>query len=126
MDNFERIHELNKNELAWFLMAYSDGCRCCIHKQMKDKSEFVWRLYGCQYGEHKDTCIEGHKKWLDREPDEDDELMYRLCKNNDILERWQMLSNEFKDGLKLKYENGLVVGIEQAHEADLPDAVLPF
>lgn len=124
MTNMERLHELNREELAWFLMAYSDGCRCCIHKQLE--SDNYWHRYGCKYDSHDDTCIVGYQKWLDREPDEDDDWMFRVCKNNDIITRWNAMNVEFKDGLKLRYENGLAVGIEQDHEPDLEDQVLPF
>ena len=124
MDNFERIHELDKNELAWFLMAYSDACRCCVYKNKEKKN--YWHGYGCDNEDHEDTCIEGYKKWLDREPDEDDDWMFRVCKNNIIVDRWNAMADEFKQGLTLKREKGLVVGIEQDHEPDLEDQVLPF
>ena len=130
MINFERLHRLSADELAWFLMAYSDGCRCCVYKRLDQNGRFAGAMIdaSCYNTDQKDTCIGGYRKWLQREPTEDDEWMFGACRNNAVIDRWTALSEEFKDGFTLKYENGFAVEIirDSDNDGELSNRPFPF
>ena len=70
MTNFEHIRQLSDRELAWFLMAYSDPCKTCIHKSFEKCS-------------HKGgTCIGNTLAWVQRESTKEDLIAYELSKRN--------------------------------------------
>ena len=126
MTNMEMLYSLPKDELAYFLMAYSDGCRCCIYKHLKDGrfTSDTWNK--CARDEIDDTCVGGYKKWLESEPNSDDKWMFAVCRNNVLIDKWNSMSDHFKDGLKLRYENGLAVEIVDDVDDDIDWIPKPF
>ena len=120
MTNMERLKALPPEELAWFLMAYSDNCRCCIYKRVGENGHFdsfSWEK--CDRNDVDDTCIGGYRKWLEAESSDDDDYMFRLCHNNEIVGRWNAMTPSLRDGFKLRFENGLAVEIVDDVDDDI-------
>ena len=84
MTNFENLKKLTLEEMAWFLMAYSDACRTCVHKQVTEYS------VDCGKPEDlNDSCISGTKQWLNRETekDGDDMFMFGASRHNVLVDK---------------------------------------
>lgn len=65
-------------------------------------------------------CIEGHRRWLDREPTSDDEKMYSIAKNNMVIDAHIAMDKEESVKWKVVYENGYAVKLEK-QEDDFTD-----
>jgi len=126
MTNAERLRNLTDDELAWFLMAYSDTCRCCVYKKLRSDESFGYSLYECGNKLAGDTCYGGYQKWLARESTKDDDFQFRVCTHNILVDRWNSLGLGLKDGFELKYENGMAVRIQPIADSEIPDKPLPF
>ena len=127
MTNMEMLRSLTKDELAWFLMAYSDNCRCCVYKKTEEDGIFspgTWD--NCDRNDVNDTCIGGYRKWLDREPTKDDKWMFAVCKHNILIDKWNSMNAAIRDGFKLRYENGLAVEIVDDIGQDIEWLAKPF
>ena len=110
MTNYERIINLPKEEMIWFMMSdmsNDNTCPLCIHKGWLD----------CKDEEDRVTCIEGHRQWLDREPTEEDEKLYAKARHNLLV--YQFNNIDAKERLKyhLVYENGFAVRLDRSEES---------
>lgn len=111
MTNYEHIKNFSSEEMAWFLMAYSDPCRTCIYKESDYVNE-SHRNRGlssirCAKPEEGVTCIKGTEKWLKRRTIENDDDMFIMtaCKRNvEVLKRNAIIENEEKKRLKIQEE----------------------
>lgn len=113
MTNYERIMALSKEELAWVLMndvtsGTKSGCPLCIYKNWDDCKEIDDSI--------RVPCIEGHRRWLDREPTEEDERIYRIAKNNVVIDAHIAMDKEEALKWKIVYENGHAVRLERSEE----------
>lgn len=89
MTNYEHLKNLTTEEMAWFLMAYSDPCRTCIFKTMdylneSHKERNLLSIKCAKKPDDKTSCIEGTEMWLNRETmaDDDDMFVMTACKRN--------------------------------------------
>jgi hypothetical protein len=113
MNNFERIKSLSQEELAWVLLnnvtsGDNHGCPCCIYKDWEKCKEIA--------DEIRVSCIEGHRRWLDRQSTEEDKHIFAIAKNNVLVDQYNSMSNEEKLKYRLIYRDGLIVGIEKVKE----------
>lgn len=113
MTNYERIKSLPKEELAWIFMnnctsASPHGCDLCIYKNWEDCKEIA--------DEIRVSCVEGHRRWLDREPTEEDEKLYAIAKNNVVIDAHIAMDTEEFVMWKVVYENGHAVRLEKVEE----------
>jgi hypothetical protein len=114
MTNYEKLTSLPEEEMAWFLMAYAETCRVCVYKG-SDEDGY------CGRGDKaKDNCIGGVRKWVMRESTKDDEKIFAMCKNNVIVERWNSMTPEERNGMTCHVENGFVAGIVPIGEVENP------
>ena len=103
MTNYEHIKNFSSEEMAWFLMAYSDPCRTCAYKTMdyvneshKERGLYSFR---CVKPEDGANCIGGTEMWLNRKTIEDDDDMFVMtaCKRNvEVMRRNAIIEAEEK------------------------------
>lgn len=110
MNNYERIKNLSKEELAWVLMndvtsGSLHGCPLCIYKD--------WELCKEMDDSVRASCIEGHRRWLDREPTEEDEKFYKIAKNNVVIDEHIAMDREEAVKWKVVYEDGYAVRLSK-------------
>lgn len=110
MTNYERIKSLSKEEMAWIFLNNCTssgfyGCDLCMYKSWEDCKEIAKEI--------RVSCIEGHRRWLDREPTEEDEKMYSIAKNNIVIDAHIAMDKEESVKWKVVYENGYAVRLEK-------------
>lgn len=116
MTNYDKITSLPKDELAWLLMnevtsdsmGCNHGCPLCIYKDWSECKEIIDEL--------RMSCIEGHRQWLDREPTENDEILYARAKHNVLVTQYNDLPKDEMINYQLVKENGYVTELKYMRE----------
>ena len=108
MTNYEMLMDMPQEEMAWFLMnrVTCDECMCCVYRYIKEQFEECYKAKEDEERPLDDwTCIEGHLKWLQREPTAQDLKMFYTCKNNVVIGQHISMSNENKRRWEVVYGN---------------------
>lgn len=98
MTNFEMIQKLDSKELAWLLMNKLEGdsgCGFCIKKNWNEECS-----------EDGISCIEGHKRFLEREVTDDDMVMYLVAHNNEVVTMYNAMPDREKYKIDYMIFNG--------------------
>lgn len=127
MKNVSRLRGLTNEQLAYFEMLF-DSCQKCIYLDEMGEKPAMWD--NCDEGSRpeEETCLTGHRAWLERESTKEDDRMFQLCVHNDVVDRYNNLPDYVRHGIRLVYKDGLAVGLEQIENAfdDGWKAPMPF